>query len=241
MTYRPVHRRSETRRIARSRHTDRWPGRAIASRGGRCRHDPRRASWQAEPELDRVSRPVGEQEPIDGRRTHLRDGGIRRRTVLRWRGASGVRATGLRHLGREVAQSSDCRLVWRGVWHAAVVRQLGSTNGALNQCGEGLQIGEPSRHHVGATKVTVRRRGGKGWLPWARSANCRPVTAVVRDLDEADRILGSRRVTQSAIESGFLTTSDGAAWLSHLRTQSFFAAVTFLPHDRDSQRRRASG
>jgi hypothetical protein len=54
------------------------------------------------------------------------------------------------------------------------------------------------------------------------------VTAVFRDVTPADRILGFHRVTQRAVEAGFLTPSNGAAWLSHLRTRPFFAAVTLF-------------
>jgi ubiquinone/menaquinone biosynthesis C-methylase UbiE len=55
-----------------------------------------------------------------------------------------------------------------------------------------------------------------------------PVTAVFRDVAQADRILGFQRVTDRAVDSGYLAPEDGAAWLTHLRTVRLFASVTLF-------------
>ncbi len=55
-----------------------------------------------------------------------------------------------------------------------------------------------------------------------------PVTAVFRDAGDADRILGFQRVTERAVEAGYLSSIDARAWLSHLALRSFFASVTLF-------------
>lgn len=53
-----------------------------------------------------------------------------------------------------------------------------------------------------------------------------PVTAVIRDVTRADRFLGFQRVTDRAVEDGYLTVESGRQWLSYLTSQPFFASVT---------------
>ena len=53
-----------------------------------------------------------------------------------------------------------------------------------------------------------------------------PVTAVIREAAEADRFLGFQRVTDRAVEEGYLTAESGRQWLHHLTTEPFFASVT---------------
>ncbi len=53
-----------------------------------------------------------------------------------------------------------------------------------------------------------------------------PVTAVIREAAEADRFLGFQRVTDRAVEEGYLTAESGRQWLRHLTTEPFFASVT---------------
>ena len=55
-----------------------------------------------------------------------------------------------------------------------------------------------------------------------------PVTAVYRDAVEADRVFGFQRVTSRAVEAGYLSVADGAAWLRHLSTERFFASVSLF-------------
>lgn len=53
-----------------------------------------------------------------------------------------------------------------------------------------------------------------------------PITAVFRDVGEADRVLGFERVTTRAVEAGYLTPDQARGWLDHLREQPFFASVS---------------
>lgn len=55
-----------------------------------------------------------------------------------------------------------------------------------------------------------------------------PITAVFRDVTQADRVFGFQRVTHRAVDAGYLTARDGAAWLTHLRTARLFASVTLF-------------
>jgi ubiquinone/menaquinone biosynthesis C-methylase UbiE len=55
-----------------------------------------------------------------------------------------------------------------------------------------------------------------------------PVTAVFRDVTQADRILGFERVTSRAVAAGYLKHHEADRWLVHLRTQPFFASVTLF-------------
>ncbi|KRE99232.1 ubiquinone biosynthesis protein UbiE [Nocardioides sp. Soil777] len=55
-----------------------------------------------------------------------------------------------------------------------------------------------------------------------------PVTGVFRDVATADRVFGFQRVTHRAVEAGYLTAGDGAAWLSHLRSASLFVSLTLF-------------
>lgn len=53
-----------------------------------------------------------------------------------------------------------------------------------------------------------------------------PVTAVYRDVQAADQILGIKRVTVRAVSAGYLTQESADLWLSYLATEPFFASGT---------------
>lgn len=55
-----------------------------------------------------------------------------------------------------------------------------------------------------------------------------PVTAVYRQVEEADHVFGFQRVTSRAVAAGYLSAAAAAAWLDHLRTGRFFASVTLF-------------
>ena len=55
-----------------------------------------------------------------------------------------------------------------------------------------------------------------------------PVTAVHRDVHEADRVLGFRRVTARAVEAGYLSPAVAEEWLHHLVTEPFLASLTLF-------------
>lgn len=53
-----------------------------------------------------------------------------------------------------------------------------------------------------------------------------PVTAVFRDAQAADQILGIQRVTGRAVDARYLTQDCANQWLAYLATQPFFASAT---------------
>jgi ubiquinone/menaquinone biosynthesis C-methylase UbiE len=53
-----------------------------------------------------------------------------------------------------------------------------------------------------------------------------PITTVFRDAQEADQVLGLRRVTERAVTAGYLTAESARHWLSYLADQPFFASAT---------------
>lgn len=55
-----------------------------------------------------------------------------------------------------------------------------------------------------------------------------PVTAVFRDVHEADRVLGFARVTRRAVEAGHLDAAAGRRWLDHLVGGPFYASLTVV-------------
>jgi ubiquinone/menaquinone biosynthesis C-methylase UbiE len=55
-----------------------------------------------------------------------------------------------------------------------------------------------------------------------------PVTAVFRDVREADKVLGLARVARRAVEAGYLRERAEARWTEHLATAPFFASVTLF-------------
>lgn len=55
-----------------------------------------------------------------------------------------------------------------------------------------------------------------------------PVTAVYRQVEEADRVFGFQRLTSRAVAAGYLSAAAASAWLDHLRTERFFASVTLF-------------
>jgi ubiquinone/menaquinone biosynthesis C-methylase UbiE len=55
-----------------------------------------------------------------------------------------------------------------------------------------------------------------------------PVTGVFRDVTTADRVFGFQRVTRRAVDAGYLTAVDGAAWLSHLQSTRLFVSLTLF-------------
>lgn len=55
-----------------------------------------------------------------------------------------------------------------------------------------------------------------------------PVTAVFRDAVEADQVLGFARVTSRAVQAGYLSAPDAAAWLRHLGAEQVFVSVSLF-------------
>jgi ubiquinone/menaquinone biosynthesis C-methylase UbiE len=53
-----------------------------------------------------------------------------------------------------------------------------------------------------------------------------PITAVFRDAQAADQVLGLRRVTERAVAAQYLTADSASRWLSYLATEPFFASGT---------------
>lgn len=53
-----------------------------------------------------------------------------------------------------------------------------------------------------------------------------PVTAVFRDAQAADQVLGIQRVTARAVDAQYLTRDSASQWLTYLATQPFFASAT---------------
>jgi hypothetical protein len=59
-------------------------------------------------------------------------------------------------------------------------------------------------------------------------ADVTPVTAVWRDMQEADKVLGLDRVTDRAVAAGYLTSRSADEFLDHLASQPFFASMTLF-------------
>jgi ubiquinone/menaquinone biosynthesis C-methylase UbiE len=59
-------------------------------------------------------------------------------------------------------------------------------------------------------------------------ADVMPITAVWRDLQAADKVLGLKRVTSRAVEAGYLTARSADEFLDHLTSQPFFASTTLF-------------
>jgi ubiquinone/menaquinone biosynthesis C-methylase UbiE len=55
-----------------------------------------------------------------------------------------------------------------------------------------------------------------------------PITAVFREVDAADKVLGLRRVTERAVAARYMTAQDAERWLAHLATRPFFASATLF-------------
>jgi ubiquinone/menaquinone biosynthesis C-methylase UbiE len=53
-----------------------------------------------------------------------------------------------------------------------------------------------------------------------------PLTAVFRDVRDADKIFGFQRVTGRAVDARYLTREAADQWLTYLATQPFFASAT---------------
>lgn len=53
-----------------------------------------------------------------------------------------------------------------------------------------------------------------------------PITAVFRDVQAADQVLGIQRVTGRAVDAQYLTRESASQWLTYLATQPFFASAT---------------
>lgn len=56
--------------------------------------------------------------------------------------------------------------------------------------------------------------------------NVLPCTTVFTDVRAADEILGLRRVTERAVDAGYLPRAGGDRWLDHLATRPFFASAS---------------
>jgi ubiquinone/menaquinone biosynthesis C-methylase UbiE len=55
-----------------------------------------------------------------------------------------------------------------------------------------------------------------------------PVTEVFRDVNDADKVLGFHRVTERAVNAGYLSAADAEEWLAHLASAPFFASATLF-------------
>jgi ubiquinone/menaquinone biosynthesis C-methylase UbiE len=55
-----------------------------------------------------------------------------------------------------------------------------------------------------------------------------PITAVFRDLAEADQLFGFGRVSRRAVAAGYLTDDEASALLDHLSSEPLFASVTLF-------------
>lgn len=55
-----------------------------------------------------------------------------------------------------------------------------------------------------------------------------PITAAWRDPQEADKVLGLKRVTDRATAAGYLTPRSADEFLAHLASQPFFASMTLF-------------
>jgi ubiquinone/menaquinone biosynthesis C-methylase UbiE len=55
-----------------------------------------------------------------------------------------------------------------------------------------------------------------------------PVTAVFRDANEADKILGFHRVTERAVAADYLAAADAEEWLAYLASAPFLASATLF-------------
>jgi len=55
-----------------------------------------------------------------------------------------------------------------------------------------------------------------------------PVTAMFRDANDADKILGLHRVTDRAVAADYLTPAEAEDWLGHLASAPFFASTTMF-------------
>ena len=55
-----------------------------------------------------------------------------------------------------------------------------------------------------------------------------PVTAVYRDVREADQVLGLKRVTGRAVQAGYLAQDAADQWLGYLAARPFFASATLF-------------
>jgi ubiquinone/menaquinone biosynthesis C-methylase UbiE len=68
----------------------------------------------------------------------------------------------------------------------------------------------------------VRLAAGAGF----RIGKIIPVTAVFRDVQAADQVLGIQRVTRRAVDAGYLTQDAADQWLAYLAAQPFFSSAT---------------
>jgi hypothetical protein len=55
-----------------------------------------------------------------------------------------------------------------------------------------------------------------------------PITAVFRDAQAADQVLGLQRVTSRAVAAKYLTEDSARQWLAYLASQPFFASMTLF-------------
>ena len=54
-----------------------------------------------------------------------------------------------------------------------------------------------------------------------------PIVGLYRDIRAADRVLGLKRNTQRAVDTGYISPEAAKGWLEYLTTEPFLAAVTF--------------
>jgi hypothetical protein len=61
-----------------------------------------------------------------------------------------------------------------------------------------------------------------------RAMRVTPVTAVWREVHDADQVLGLRQVTEQAVTAGYLTPDQAERWLEVLAAPPFLAPVTLF-------------
>lgn len=59
-------------------------------------------------------------------------------------------------------------------------------------------------------------------------AGVTPITAVWRDVRDADKVLGLKRVTGRAVAAGYLTRGSAGEFIDHIASQPFFASTTLF-------------
>ena len=96
---------------------------------------------------------------------------------------------------------------------------MATANSGISET-EGIEV---RRWLPGSGRPGYRRRAERAGFTVRKVT---PVTAVIREAAEADRFLGFQRVTDRAVEEGYLTAESGRQWLHHLTTEPFFASVT---------------
>ncbi|HET9895600.1 MAG TPA: methyltransferase domain-containing protein [Streptosporangiaceae bacterium] len=82
-------------------------------------------------------------------------------------------------------------------------------------------------------KVVRNSRIGRQLVRLASDAeltvsNVVPITTAFRDVQSADKVLGLKRVSERAVQAGYLTADSAGLFLEHLATRPFFASMTLF-------------